>query len=48
MEVSIVSVPADATVGVGRADAPEQGADLSIYEKQILVNKNLLHKEFLT
>lgn len=48
MEVSIVSVPADATVGVGRADAPEQGVDLSIYEKQILVNKNLLHKEFLT
>lgn len=48
MEVSIVSVPADATVGVGRADDPEQGADLSIYEKQILVNKNLLHKEFLT
>lgn len=47
MEVSIVSVPADATVGVGRADAPEQGVDLSIYEKQILVNKNLLHKEFL-
>lgn len=46
MEVSIVSVPADATVGVGRADDPEQGADLSIYEKQILVNKNLLHKEF--
>lgn len=44
MEVSIVSVPADATVGVGRADDPEQGADLSIYEKQILVNKNLLHK----
>ncbi len=48
MEVSIVSVPADATVGVGRADDPDQGADLSIYEKQILVNKNLLHKEFLT
>ncbi len=48
MEVSIVSVPADATVGVGRADDPEQSADLSIYEKQILVNKNLLHKEFLT
>lgn len=46
LEVSIVSVPADATVGVGRADAPEQEKNLSVYERQIMVNKNLLHKEF--
>ena len=45
LEVSIVSVPADATVGVGRADDPEQATakDLSVYEKQIQINKNLYH-----
>ena len=44
LEVSIVSVPADATVGVGRADDPEQAApNLSVYEKQIQINKNLYH-----
>ena len=44
LEVSIVSVPADATVGVGRADDPEQTApNLSVYEKQIQINKNLYH-----
>ncbi len=36
LEVSIVSVPADATVGVGRSDA----GDISLYERQIQVNKN--------
>ena len=38
-------VPADATVGVGRADDPEQATakDLSVYEKQIQINKNLYH-----
>lgn len=46
LEVSIVSVPADATVGVGRADE-DQGAvsistDLSAYERQIQINKNYL------
>lgn len=41
MEVSIVSVPADATVGVGRAKAPAGGAPLSVYEKQIQINKNI-------
>lgn len=41
LEVSIVSVPADATVGVGRADGAEPQADgLEIYEKQILINQN--------
>jgi len=43
LEVSIVSVPADATVGVGRSDGQE-GAPLSFaittYERQIQVNKN--------
>jgi HK97 family phage prohead protease len=38
MEVSIVSVPADATVGVGRSD--DGPPDLSVYERQIQTNKN--------
>ncbi len=38
LEVSIVSVPADASVGVGR-DAGTQ-ADLSLWERQVQVNKN--------
>ena len=42
LEVSIVSVPADATVGVGRSDEAEPKADgLEIYEKQILINQNI-------
>lgn len=44
-EVSIVSIPADATVGVGREmeDGPErfEKADYSYYERQILLNENL-------
>lgn len=42
LEVSIVSVPADATVGVGRAAAPEFNSlqDLSAYLQQIQINKN--------
>lgn len=40
MEVSIVSVPADATVGVGRSEETEALPDLSVYERQIQVNKN--------
>lgn len=41
LEVSIVSVPADPTVGVGRSEEPEQTtADLSLYERQIQINKN--------
>lgn len=36
LEVSIVSVPADATVGVGRSEAEE----ISLYERQIQINKN--------
>jgi phage head maturation protease len=42
LEVSIVSVPADATVGVGRADTGEETADLSVYERQIQINQNNL------
>ena len=42
LEVSIVSVPADATVGVGRSDGDDgQGFPLSTREKQIQINKNL-------
>lgn len=42
MEVSIVSVPADATVGVGRANGEQNagGTTLSLYERQIQINKN--------
>jgi len=42
MEVSIVSVPADATVGVGRSDGEQSagGTTLSLYERQIQINKN--------
>ena len=38
LEMSIVSVPADATVGVGRSDAGPP--DLSVYERQIQINNN--------
>ena len=42
LEVSIVSVPADATVGVGRSDAGEAApcTTLSAYERQIKINNN--------
>lgn len=43
LEVSIVSVPADATVGVGRSDGQEgapQPAAIATYERQIQINKN--------
>ncbi len=44
LEVSIVSVPADATVGVGRAeDYAQEGAAalrLSVWERQIQINQN--------
>ena len=42
LEVSIVSVPADATVGVGRSEDHEgaPSLDLSAYERQIQINKN--------
>jgi len=40
LEISIVSVPADPTVGVGRSDTSGQDMGLSVYEKQIQINKN--------
>lgn len=40
-EISIVSVPADPTVGVGRSHVFTEKADYDIYEKQIQINKNL-------
>ena len=40
MEISVVSVPADATVGVGRSSESADTPDLSAYERQIQVNKN--------
>lgn len=43
LEVSIVSVPADATVGVGRSDGQEDAAQsiaITTYERQIQINKN--------
>ena len=39
LEVSIVSVPADATVGVGRSDE-QDAAPISLYERQVQINKN--------
>jgi phage head maturation protease len=47
LEVSIVSVPADATVGVGRSETDGQDApapDLSVYERQIQINKNVFRR----
>lgn len=42
-EISIVSVPADATVGVGRSHETEQGVSSFYYnEKQLQINTNLL------
>ena len=43
LEVSIVSVPADATVGVGRSDTQENtpvSLPLAMYERQIQINQN--------
>jgi HK97 family phage prohead protease len=50
-EISIVSVPADATVGVGRdmdlddETEPRSAGLISIYERQITINKNFLLEE---
>lgn len=41
-EISIVSVPADGTVGVGRqAEAPGRHVPLDVLEAQLQINKNL-------
>ena len=43
MEISIVSVPADPTVGVGRSEDETQGVSSFYYnQKQLQINKNLL------
>lgn len=43
-EISIVSIPADSTVGVGR-DMEESSGNTLIYERQLEINKNLLQEE---
>lgn len=44
LEISIVSIPADSTVGVGRSfeEETKNNSDMSLYEKQIFINKNLI------
>lgn len=44
LEISIVSVPADSTVGVGRSfeEATKNNSDMSLYERQICINKNFI------
>ena len=42
-EISIVSIPADATVGVGRSQE-EQGSSIALYEKQLLINKESMEE----
>lgn len=48
LEISIVSVPADATVGVGRSldeeSAKQHEASLDAYERQLLYNNNFFTK----
>lgn len=42
-EISIVSVPADGTVGVGReAEAAEQTTPISVLECQLQINQNIV------
>lgn len=40
LEVSIVSIPADPTVGVGRSMDSESDLGLAVFEKQIIINQN--------
>lgn len=42
LEISIVSVPADPSVGVGRELEEEKGRTLALYEWQLQINKNLI------
>ena len=43
LEVSVVSVPADATVGVGRSDGGADPAPITLllYERQVQINQNI-------
>ena len=47
LEISIVSIPADATVGVGRSfeEETKNNTDIGLFERQIAINKNLLYKK---
>lgn len=44
LEISIVSIPADSTVGVGREfeEGTKNNIVVNLYEKQITINKNLI------
>ena len=46
-EISIVSVPADPTVGVGRSEGDEEPGktSLEMCERQLQINKNLMEEE---
>lgn len=44
-EISIVSVPADPTVGIGRQEEGSYEQSLADYERQLVVNKNRLFQE---
>lgn len=44
VEISIVSVPADATVGVGREQEETEGRTLSFYKWQLQINKNKIQE----
>ena len=41
-EISIVSVPADATVGVGREAGQPVDIPITVYESQLQINKNII------
>lgn len=44
LEISIVSIPADSTVGVGRSfdEEKEKAECINLFEKQICINKNYI------
>ncbi len=44
LEISIVSVPADATVGVGRSREDDQPGCLGAYEAQVKINLNMIRR----
>lgn len=41
-EISIVSVPADATIGVGREAGYPRDPPMSVYESQLQINQNII------
>lgn len=44
LEISIVSIPADSTVGVGRSfdEEKEKAEYINLFERQVRINKNLI------